>query len=230
MNMMGTASASASGNSLGVDGIKEFKTVTSAMSAEYGGVEAAQIQMVSKNGTNQFHGDLFEYVRNSAMDARNHFDYTSQLGEERLPPFQRNQFGGLVSRVEDAPSFRRNTLGTVSFSNVQEFMTGIFSQESAGSGVFDRNYFWEEFALYAQDDWRATSRLVLNLGLRWEASTAAIEVNGRGFVLKNLATDPAPTPGTFKPQLHNFVPKDKLNHQFALTVLGQPVSPFSLSP
>jgi len=143
MNMMGTASASASGNSLGVDGIKEFKTVTSAMSAEYGGVEAAQIQMVSKNGTNQFHGDLFEYVRNSAMDARNHFDYTSQLGEERLPPFQRNQFGGLVSRVEDAPSFRRNTLGTVSFSNVQEFMTGIFSQESAGSGVFDRNYSWE---------------------------------------------------------------------------------------
>src|SRR5262249_56481731 len=49
---------------------------------------------VSKNGTNQWHGDVFEYLRNSALDARNFFDYQTTSGGRRLPLFQRNNFGG----------------------------------------------------------------------------------------------------------------------------------------
>src|SRR5947209_19124369 len=54
----------------------------------------SHMTMVSKNGTNQFHGDGFEYLRNSALDARNFFDTAATSGGRRLPEFQRNNFGG----------------------------------------------------------------------------------------------------------------------------------------
>ena len=93
--LLGRAPTSESGNSMGVDGIKEFKVITSNFTAEYGIAMGSQMAMVSKNGTNQFHGDAFEYLRNSAMDARNYFDLPpSRLNGHRLPEFQRNQFGG----------------------------------------------------------------------------------------------------------------------------------------
>ena len=52
--------------------------------------------MVSKGGTNQFHGDVFEYLRNDALDARNYFDYESVTTGRRLPLYQRNNFGGAL--------------------------------------------------------------------------------------------------------------------------------------
>lgn len=95
VTLMGRAPTSESGDSLGVDGIKEFKVITSNFAAEYGMNMGSQMVMVSKNGTNQFHGDGFEYLRNSALDARNYFDLPpSRLNGDRLPEFRRNQFGG----------------------------------------------------------------------------------------------------------------------------------------
>src|SRR6266566_2811598 len=85
------AGSSEAGTTLGIDGIREYKVVSSAFSAEYGVVMGSQTVMVSKNGTNQWHGDVFEYLRNSALDARNFFDYPVS---RRLPEFQRNNFGG----------------------------------------------------------------------------------------------------------------------------------------
>ncbi len=93
-NAAAAATASEAGTTLGVDGIREYKVVTSAFSAEYGMVMGSQTVMVSKNGTNLWHGDVFEYVRNSAMDARNFFDYQTTSRGRRLPLFQRNNFGG----------------------------------------------------------------------------------------------------------------------------------------
>jgi hypothetical protein len=95
--LLGRAPTSESGNSMGVDGIKEFKVITSNFTAEYGIAMGSQMAMVSKNGTNQFHGDGFEYLRNSSLDARNYFDLPpARLHGDRLPEFQRNQFGGSV--------------------------------------------------------------------------------------------------------------------------------------
>src|SRR5438552_13119497 len=94
MNAAAAATASEAGTTLGVDGIREYKVVTSAFSAEYGMVMGSQTVMVSKNGTNLWHGDVFEYMRNSALDARNFFDYRTSSGGRRLPLFQRNSFGG----------------------------------------------------------------------------------------------------------------------------------------
>ena len=94
--MVGGTSSSINGSTLGVDGIREFRVVTNNFSAEYGMVVGSQTVMVSKSGTNQFHGSLFEYLRNDALDARNFFDYHTIATSRRLPPFKRNQFGAAV--------------------------------------------------------------------------------------------------------------------------------------
>lgn len=94
VNALGAATSSEAGTTLGVGGIREYKVVTSAFSAEYGLAMGSQMIIVSKSGTNQWHGDIFEFVRNSALDARNFFDYPATSGGRRLPLFQRNNFGG----------------------------------------------------------------------------------------------------------------------------------------
>ena len=78
-----------SGQLLGVDAVREFNVVENTYGAEYGKRPGGQVSLVSMSGTNQFHGTLFEFLRNSALDARNYFDQTAGP-----PPFKRNQFGG----------------------------------------------------------------------------------------------------------------------------------------
>src|SRR5260370_930066 len=93
-NQYGTGPNSISGSTLGVDGIKEYKIVTSMVGPEYGMSMGSQIVIVGKSGSNTWHGDLFEYLRNNHLDARNFFESpTSLLGGHRTPPFQRNNFG-----------------------------------------------------------------------------------------------------------------------------------------
>jgi Carboxypeptidase regulatory-like domain len=76
-----------SGQLLGIDGIREFNVVTDTYSAAYGKRDGAQISIVTTGGTNQLHGSVYEFVRNSFFDARNYFD------GPRIPEFQRNNFG-----------------------------------------------------------------------------------------------------------------------------------------
>ena len=93
----GTATVSAAETTLGVETIQEFRVVTNAYSADYGRAMGGVISLVTKSGTNAFHGSGFEFFRNSAMDARNFFDRGSEP-----PPFKRHQFGisggGPISR------------------------------------------------------------------------------------------------------------------------------------
>src|SRR6266852_4528304 len=77
-----------SGQLLGVDAVQEFAVLKDTYSAEYGKRPGAQVNIVTASGTNQLHGALYEFVRNSALDARNFFDQGS------IPEFQRNVFGG----------------------------------------------------------------------------------------------------------------------------------------
>ena len=87
----GSAPASAAGNLLGLDTIAELRLVTSPFSAEYGRTDGGVLTAVSKSGTNEFHGSAWEYLRNSAMDAKNFFDPAGPIPALRL-----NQFGALV--------------------------------------------------------------------------------------------------------------------------------------
>ena len=75
-----------------VDALREFKVESGLFDAEYGRA-IAQINVSTKSGTNQFHGTLFEFLRNSALDAKNYFDRPN----DPIPPFKRNQYGATVS-------------------------------------------------------------------------------------------------------------------------------------
>jgi hypothetical protein len=79
-----------SGDALGLDGVREFKIVAGTFQAEYGLAMGSQMVAVSKGGTNQFHGDVFEYLRNNALDANDFF--ASQHGVP-IAPLRKNQFG-----------------------------------------------------------------------------------------------------------------------------------------
>jgi hypothetical protein len=80
-----------SGQLLGVEAVREFNLVANTYGAEYGKRAGGTVNIVTASGTNQLHGDVFEYLRNSAFDARNFFDAT--IG---TPPFKRHQFGGML--------------------------------------------------------------------------------------------------------------------------------------
>src|SRR5882672_2594282 len=82
-----------SGQLLGVDALREYNVLQHTYGAEYGKRAGAQVTVVSSSGTNQLHGTLFEYLRNSVLDARNFFDDPTTIG---TPPFKRNQFGGAL--------------------------------------------------------------------------------------------------------------------------------------
>src|SRR5258705_1068804 len=75
---------------MGVDAIREFSVLTNNYSAEYGRGSGGVVNAITKSGTNQFHGSAYEFVRNSAFDARNFFDL------QNVPPFHRDQYGGAV--------------------------------------------------------------------------------------------------------------------------------------
>ncbi len=81
--------AGSSGQTLGVDAVREFNLLQHSYGAEYGKRAGGHVVTVTSSGTNQLHGSVFEYLRNGALDARNFFD--DRIG---APPFQRNEFGG----------------------------------------------------------------------------------------------------------------------------------------
>src|SRR5437016_8821797 len=81
------APGSVLGDNLGVDAVQQFSVLGSNYPAQYGRTTGGVINAVTRSGTNAFHGSVYEFLRNSALDARNFFD-------ARIPPFKRNQFGG----------------------------------------------------------------------------------------------------------------------------------------
>jgi hypothetical protein len=83
------APGSVTGEKLGVDAVQEFSVITTNQGAEYGRTAGGVVNAITKSGTNQFHGTGYEFLRNSALDARNFFDDPASP----IPPFRRNQFG-----------------------------------------------------------------------------------------------------------------------------------------
>lgn len=81
------APGSVLGDNLGVDAVEQVSVLGNNYPAEYGRTSGGVINAVTRSGSNGFHGDVYEFLRNSVLDARNYFD-------NRIPAFKRNQFGG----------------------------------------------------------------------------------------------------------------------------------------
>jgi len=83
------------------DAIAEFKVQTNSMSAEFGRSGGAVMNVTVKSGTNQYHGSVFEFLRNSKLDAKNFFDPPTGP----TPPFKQNQFGAAVGGPVELPGY-----------------------------------------------------------------------------------------------------------------------------
>jgi len=79
-----------SGQLLGVDAVREFNVVSDTYGANYGKRTGAQVSIITASGGNRLHGSAYEFLRNSALDARNYFD------QANIPEFQRNDFGAAL--------------------------------------------------------------------------------------------------------------------------------------
>jgi hypothetical protein len=82
------APGSVLGDNLGIDAVEQVSVLESNYPADYGRTSGGVINAVTRSGKNAFHGTVYEFLRNSALDARNFFDGPT------IPPFKRNQFGG----------------------------------------------------------------------------------------------------------------------------------------
>ena len=104
--------ASAAGNLLGLEMVREVHLVTNPYSAEYGRTVGGVFTAVSRSGGSEFHGSLYEYFRNNALDARNFFDSPSA----GTPPLRRNHFGALLG----GPAGRRDLFFLVNYEALRE--------------------------------------------------------------------------------------------------------------
>ena len=93
-NAISSTPGGVSGQLLGIEAVREFNIVPNMDAAEFGHRAGGQISIVTQSGTNTFHGSGYEFLRNSALDARNFFDRQVRPTDPRIPPFRRNQFGG----------------------------------------------------------------------------------------------------------------------------------------
>ena len=131
-----------------IDAVQEFKVQTNNMSAEFGRTSGGVVNVSMRNGTNAFHGSLYEFLRNSAFDSNNFFNNVSG---QKKPPFRFNQFGGTVGGPirKDKTFFffnyeglRRRTGRTLLFSvPTADQRRGDFSATRAATGqviqIFD---------------------------------------------------------------------------------------------
>ncbi len=76
-----------------VDAVLELQSLSGVMPAEIGRGASGFTNILTRSGTDSLHGSVFEFIRNSALDARNYFDFSSPANPGRIPPFKRNEFG-----------------------------------------------------------------------------------------------------------------------------------------
>jgi hypothetical protein len=126
-----------------LDSISEFRIITNNFDAEYGNFSGGQVNVVTKSGTNRFHGDLFDFLRNTDFDAANYF------AQGARGDFKQNQFGGTIGGPikKDKVFFfgdyqgNRQILGQTQSYNVpsaadrQGDLSDLFSAAAAAAGA-----------------------------------------------------------------------------------------------
>ena len=101
-----------------VDAVEEIQSSSGWMPAEIGRGAAGFTNIVTRAGTNDLHGSVFEFLRNSALDARNFFDHKTPENPQRIPPFRRNEFGLTLG----GPVVRRKTAFFVEYQGFRQML------------------------------------------------------------------------------------------------------------
>ena len=104
-----------------IDAVQEIQSFSGVMPAEIGHGAAGFTNIMTKAGTNLLHGSVFEFVRNSAFDARNFFDERSLANPGRIPPFRRNEFGFALGGPVTLPGIYQGRDRTFFFGQYQGF-------------------------------------------------------------------------------------------------------------
>ena len=122
-----------------IDAIQEFKIQKSQYPAEFGGKASALINVATKSGTNEFHGTLFEFLRNDIFDAKNFFDDPNAP----VPPLRLNQFGGTTG----GPLDRNKTFVFLNYEG-QRIRKAITKTFTVPTGAQRRGDFSGQAAIY----------------------------------------------------------------------------------
>jgi len=104
-----------------VDAIQEVRSSSGVMPAEIGHGAAGFTEIITRSGTDDIHGSVFEFLRNSAFDARNFFDERSLVSPGRIPPFVRNEFGFTLGGPFVIPGLYNGRKRTYFFGQFQGF-------------------------------------------------------------------------------------------------------------
>ncbi|MFY9530006.1 MAG: TonB-dependent receptor, partial [Candidatus Acidiferrales bacterium] len=104
------------------DAVQEYRVESSLYTAEHGSQAGGQVDLVSKTGTNKFHGSAFDYLRNSVFDARAFNDFDASTGKAIIPPFRLNQFGGSLG----GPIIKDKTFFFMDYEGLRQFQGRTF--------------------------------------------------------------------------------------------------------
>ena len=115
-----------------LDSIDQFRVLTNNFDPEYGNYNGGMINVVTKSGSNAFHGAAFEFLRNTDLDAKNYFDSTRGA-------FRQNQFGGTIGGriIKDKLFFFLDYQGTRTVQGITSPVTPVFSQQERGGNFTD---------------------------------------------------------------------------------------------
>jgi hypothetical protein len=181
-----------------VEAVQEFKVQTNSLSAEYGRTGGGVLNFILKSGTNEVHWTLFEFLRNSKLDANNFFN--NQRGIP-LTSFRRNQFGGVVGGPVVVPRLingRNKLFFFASFEGLRQSRqaTGIFTLPTAPE---------------RRGDFSQTARIVGG-------------VCRQVAIFDPFSTTPAPSGGFVRTQFpNNVIPSSRLDPSGAMAVSHYPM-------
>jgi hypothetical protein len=115
-----------------LDSISEFRIITNNYDAEYGNYSGGQINVVTKSGGNSFHGSGFEFLRNTALDAKNYFASPT----DKTPVFRQNQFGGTFG----GPILKNKTFFFVDYQGTRQTQAPTVNTQMPSSANFGGDF------------------------------------------------------------------------------------------
>src|SRR5712692_4615843 len=182
---------SALGNFRITDGVQEFAVQTSVATAEFGRGTGGQVSIVTKSGSNQFHGSAFEYLRNSVLDAA---DFFTNKNHGTKNPLHRNQYGGTIG----GPILKNKMFFFGSYEGFRQIAPQV-SNTRVPSAI--------DLASVAQSKWDPISKSLLQF---WPAPNVAGAAQGANNFIANVSARTYDQTGLVKVD-YNFTEKDHLS-------------------